>query len=384
MAFDFIKTSLASRAEQGLLRKRSIVQSERDGIVEIDGRHYLNFASNDYLGMRQHPDVLQSFAEGLAKYGSGSGASPLVTGYSDAHDALEQFIAKTLGYSRVLLFSSGFAANQGVCQALFSASGTIVSDKLMHASFIDGALSSNAQLSRFRHNDMSHCEALLAKAEGDVLLATEGVFSMDGDTGRIGELGELASAHGAWLMVDDAHGFMTSETIHPSTSADIYMATFGKAVGTAGAFVAGSDDLIDYLMNFSRHYIYSTAMPAAQACATLASIKLIMSEKPYQRLAENIAYFRHGAVQRALPITKSESAIQPVIIGCPKRTVDISERLRGLGIWCGAMRTPTVPKGSDRLRITLSALHSQQDIDALLDALALVIEPVRQDEACQS
>ena len=388
MAFDWLDTALAQRYQDGYLRTRHCQQYEKDAVVNINGEHFLNFASNDYLGMRQHQGVLQAWVEGLAHFGGGSGASPLVTGYSQAHLALEAYLADKLQREAVLLFNSGFAANQAICQALFADGGHIVADKLMHASFIDGAMSSNATLSRFKHNDVSHAETLLSKSEvTDKLLVSEGVFSMDGDSAPVSELTSLATAHNAWLMLDDAHAFgVTGE--HGLGSADAYglsqaslavlMATFGKAIGTGGAFIAGSQLLIDYLINHARHYIYSTAMPPAQAVATLQSLTYCEEGEARAALHDNIAYFRDIAAQNGIDVMSSQSAIQPVLIGDPQRAVAISEAMRSRGIWVTAMRHPTVPKGTDRLRITLSALHQKKDIDVMCDALMLSLNEVSQ------
>ena len=290
MAFHWLDDSLSARAEQGLLRQRHCQQYEKDSIICINGEHYLNFSSNDYLGMRQHEGVLQSWVEGLAQFGGGSGASPLVTGHTQAHLALEAYIADGLNREAALLFNSGFAANQALCMALFphmshpnksASAGHIIADKLMHASFLEGAqcVSDSAKLRRFKHNDLSHLESLLSSVcqsqvpdavgnsganQQDTLIASEGVFSMDGDVAPCEDIAELATKYNAWFMLDDAHGmgvlgengFGTAEALNLSQQqAPIVMGTFGKAVGTAGAFIAGSQTLIDYLVNFSKHSI---------------------------------------------------------------------------------------------------------------------------------
>ncbi|MFQ3198626.1 MAG: 8-amino-7-oxononanoate synthase, partial [Paraglaciecola sp.] len=290
MAFDFIAQALAERRSQGLYRQTSCIEESSATMLLVDGKHYINFSSNDYLGMRQSTAVMQGWVDGISQFGGGSGASPLVTGHTCAHQALQDYLAEGLGREKVLLFSSGFAANQGICQALMQAGSHIVADKLMHASLLDGALASPGQLSRFRHNDIGHLTGQLGQIrhqesqqqapQRDILLATEGVFSMDGDQGPLAELVAVAEQHQGWLMVDDAHGLgvlgnnglgsVQAQNLSQQ-QVPVVMGTFGKAIGTAGAFVAGSADLIDYLTNFSRHYIYSTAMPPAQAVATLAS-----------------------------------------------------------------------------------------------------------------
>ncbi|MEW9799209.1 8-amino-7-oxononanoate synthase [Alteromonas sp. CYL-A6] len=384
MAFERLADYLSHRKAQGYLRQRRCQHYEKDNIVCIDGEHYLNFASNDYLGMRHHEGVLQAWTEGLAQYGAGSGASPLVTGHTYAHQALETYLAERLNRDAVLLFNSGYAANQALCQALFKDGGEIVADKLMHASFLEGAMASSATLQRFRHNDTGHLARLLEREKnGDRLIVSEGVFSMDGDTAPASELAAMAVQADAWFMLDDAHGFGvlgdsglgTAEACGLSQSQlPVLMGTFGKAVGTAGAFVAGSQVLIDYLVNFARHYIYSTALPPAQAVATLYSLKQLESPERREALHNTIATFRQLATERGIPVMPSVSAIQPVIVGSPERAVALGNALRQRGIWAVPMRYPTVPKGTDRIRITLTATHTRRDLEALCDAFVLAQE----------
>ena len=417
MPFNWIADHLQQKQNDGYLRHRTPIEYEKDGIICVAGQHYLNFASNDYLGMRQHEGLLQCWVEGLAQFGGGSGASPLVTGYSQAHQALEAYLAEQLNREAVLLFNSGFAANQAICQALFpdsglssgsglssrselssrsglsSGSGLLLADKYMHASFIDGAMGCSGQLKRFRHNDLAHLSRLLTDhATGDntcdTLVATESIFSMDGDTAPLPELVALCKQHQSWLMVDDAHGFgVLGETglgcaeQYQLSQADVpvLMGTFGKAIGTGGAFVAGSQDLIDYLLNSAREYIYSTAMPPAQALASLFSLQHIATSEQRSTLQQNIAAFRQQAARQGLGLSSSESAIQPIQAGSPKAALKMSEGLKARGIWVPTIRYPTVPKGTDRLRITLSAHHTQQDISALCDALALARDEAGRD-----
>ncbi len=383
MGLAFMQTALADKAAGGYLRTRQCIEYEQDGVICIDGKHFLNFSSNDYLGMRQRPEVLQAWVEGLAQYGAGSGGSPLVTGYTRAHAALEEYLATAVNREAVLLFNSGFAANQALCQALFSEPGLIFADKLMHASAVDGAMHSQADLKRFKHNDVQHLHTLLDKYSSPrSLVMSEGVFSMDGDAAPVHELVHLCAQFQTTLMLDDAHGFGVLGKNGAGTveahglsqkQLPVLMATFGKAIGTAGAFIAGSQTLIDYLINFARHYIYSTSMPSAQAVATLQSLKLIAAGDVQQSLQKNIRFFKEQAIKSGLNTGESETAIQPIIIGSPEKALTISQRLRTLGIWVTAIRHPTVPKHQDRLRITLSAKHSQQDICALIDALQIAL-----------
>jgi 8-amino-7-oxononanoate synthase len=384
MAFDRIQTELTSRREQSLFRQRHVVEEATGALIKVGGQYFINFSSNDYLGMRQSLSVMQGWIDGISQYGGGSGASPLVTGYTRAHQALEEYLAESLGREKVILFNSGFAANQAVCQALFKDNnvnkGAIVADKLIHASLIDGALAANANLLRFKHNDLYHLKQHLDKVQGDILVATEGVFSMDGDQAPLVEMENIVAEKKAWLMVDDAHGFgVLGDTGMGSLEMSnldehkvpILMATFGKAIGTAGAFVAGSSDLVDYLINFARHYIYSTAMPPAQAVATLASLNSVQNPEKRQQLKQNIQYFKNLANSASIRLMPSESPIQPVMMGSASAALAATESLKSLGIWVTPIRTPTVPKGTDRLRVTLTADHQSADIEALVDALQL-------------
>jgi 8-amino-7-oxononanoate synthase len=295
-----------------------------------------------------------------------------------------------------LLFNSGFAANQAICQALYSQTtvsqnhsknkGVIIADKLMHASFIEGAQASNAKLRRFKHNDIEHLQMLLNSVDiqerKNTLVATEGVFSMDGDQAPLPKIVDMSKQADAWVMVDDAHGFGmlgkhgrgVIETQNLSQQqVPILMATFGKAIGTAGAFVAGSHDFIDYLINFARHYIYSTAMPAAQAYATLISLQSKQSVERRVILAERIEQFKSLANKAGLKLMPSNTAIQPLLIGDAEKALAASDQLKALGLWVTAIRYPTVPKQTDRLRITLTAGHEARDIEALVDGLNIVL-----------
>jgi 8-amino-7-oxononanoate synthase len=391
MAFNFIASALEKRRSEGLFRTRHTVDSAAGPLIEIGGQHYINFSSNDYLAMRRSSVVVQAWIDGISEYGGSSGASPLVTGYTNAHQALEEYLASELKRDNVLLFNSGFAANQAVCHALFSRSQAknadlIIADKLMHASFIEGAQASNAKLTRFKHNDTEHLQMLLnssgVQAGINTLVATEGVFSMDGDQAPLHKMVAISKKYEAWLMVDDAHGFGAIgkhgrgviETHNLSQQqVPILMATFGKAIGTAGAFVAGSHDFIDYLINFSKHYIYSTAMPAAQAYATLISLQAKQSIERRTILAERIGQFKSLANKAGLTLMPSNTAIQPLLIGDAQKALTASEKLKALGLWVTAIRYPTVPKHTDRLRITITAGHETRDIEALVDGLQIVL-----------
>ena len=403
MGFEFLASTMQNRDAASLRRIRQPVISNKHGMIEIQGQHYLNFSSNDYLGLSQHEQVLQSYVEGLAIYGSGSGSSSIVTGYSAEHKALEDDICEVLNKPAAMLFSSGFAANQAICHALFGHINKqamnhdsaliphIICDKYMHASFIQGAIDTQAKLRRFAHNNMAHAQTLIGAATPSSLVATEGVFSMDGDMGDVKSLQSIMQASGKpakdqpWLMVDDAHafgvigtnGFGTLDCKHVNPAlVNIVMGTFGKALGTSGAFVAGSEQFIEYMVNISKHYVYSTAISGAQARATRASLALVEKGEERIKLYENIEYFITLATRKGIVTLPSSSAIQVIILGDAKLALSCSQQLAELGLWVPAIRTPTVPKTSDRLRITLSAIHNKKDIEALIDGLAIVLDRI--------
>ena len=394
MAFEFMQQALAERERSALLRKRVLIDSNHQSVIEVAGEHYISFSSNDYLGLSQHPDVLQSFAEGLSLYGASSSASSVVTGYSIEHKRLEDDICTHTNMQSALLFSSGFAANQAICKTLFgttkkrSQACHILADKFMHASFIDGAMgvSANAQFSRFKHNDTRHLVQLLDKVPSneDTLVVSEGIFSMDGDACDLTGIQQKVKerSNNVWVMLDDAHamgvlgaqGMGTCDASDADAQkVDVLMGTFGKAVGTQGAFVASNSTLVEYLVNFSKEYIYSTAMPAAQARATLTSFQIMRKGMEREKLLNNIALFQMLATEAQLPLMDANGPIQGLIIGSPEKALALSEKLKSLGIWVIAIRTPTVPKHTDRLRITINAMHQERDIRALVDALVLAM-----------
>lgn len=351
----------------------------------IDGQTVLNFCSNDYLGLANHDEVKNAFINGVNKYGVGSGAAHLVNGHSAAHQALEEELADFTGYPRALLFSTGYMANLGLAQALVGKGDTVLEDRLNHASLIDGGLLSGARFQRYAHNDAERLEQKLQTAKGETLVLTDGVFSMDGDIANVPAIARSCNNHSAWLMVDDAHGFGVLgehgkgclEHFQLSTNdVPIYMATLGKALGTSGAFITGSDALIETLIQKARPYIYTTATPPAVAEATRASLKLIQTRPELRaQLNDNIAYFKYCAGHIAITLGESQTAIQPIIIGEAERAIAISDRLLEQGLLVTAIRPPTVPKGTARLRVTLSAAHSRVQIEQLIEALAASIAP---------
>lgn len=372
-----IDSALVAQQEKGLFRQRQAHDSHRGPEIVFAGRQYLNFSSNDYLGLSQHPALIRAWQQGAEQWGVGSSSSGHVIGYSHQHQLFEQALADWLGFDRALLFMSGYSANQAVICALGQKQDLLVADKLCHASMLEAAMHSAAQLKRFRHNDIHALSALLAPREGgETLLMTEGIFSMDGDSAPLAGLAHLAQQAGAWLMVDDAHGIgVVGDEGRGSCQAqqiapDILVVTFGKAWGVSGAAVLCRQSTADYLLQYARHLIYSTMMPAAQVCTLRAALQVIRQADDLRaRLQRNIQRFCQGAA--ALPFQRlaSDSAIQPLIVGENQATLKLASRLREQGFWLTAIRPPTVPVGSARLRITLSAAHSDNDIDRLLEAL---------------
>jgi 8-amino-7-oxononanoate synthase len=375
-----LRDLLAQRRSEGLYRQRLVLESPQGPKVILAGRQYLNFCSNDYLGLAAHPQVVASFRKAASQYGVGSGASHLVCGHSEPHHKLEIALAEFTGRPRALLFSSGYMANLGTLSTLLAAGDNVFQDRLNHASLLDGGLHSGARFRRFPHNNSAALERKLCAAKGDSLVVVDGVFSMDGDVAPLAELSQLCARQSAWLMVDDAHGFgvLGSSGAGSLEAANlsvgevpILMATLGKALGTAGAFVAGSELLIEALIQNSRNYIYTTALPPAVAAASLTSLQLLRSESwRRQHLADLIGRFRRGAEQLGLPLMPSSSAIQPLSVGRASAALELSEQLRQRGLMIGAIRPPTVAPGTSRLRITLTAAHSVEQVEFLLEQLA--------------
>lgn len=376
---NFLKQSLAQLERQHLRRSIVVRDSAPLPYVSINGRRYISFCSNDYLGLSQHPKIIAALREGAKKWGVGATASHLVCGHTRAHTRFEEQLAKYLNCERTLLFSSGYLCNLGVVQALLNRGDTVVEDRLNHASLLDAAQLSRAKLFRYKHRDLSDCAARLEQSSGRCLLVTDGVFSMDGDLAPLPELVTLADEYEAWLMVDDAHAFgvlaggQGSRAVF-GLSADrvpIHVVTLGKALGVSGAAVAGSSELIEYLVQRARPYIYTTALPPALAEALSVALEILSSE-PWRQsyLEELIKEFRVGAHCRHLDLLPSDTPIQPLVLGSAHRALYWSRRLRENGYWVPAIRPPTVPEGSARLRITLSSVHTKDQIENFLDALA--------------
>lgn len=357
----------------------------------VDNKNIINFSSNDYLGLANHPQLKQATITAINKYGVGSGAAHLVSGHSIAHHQLEEELADFCGYPRAILFSTGYMANIGLCQALLNNNDYVFEDRLNHASLIDGGLISGAHFFRYLHNDVHSLEKKMAKirhTESDSratkLVLSDAVFSMDGDIADIPALATLCKKTGSWLMIDDAHGFGTlgktgkGSLQHFSLDPQevpIYMATLGKAMGTAGAFIAGSEELIETIIQQARSYIYTTALPAAIAEATRCSLKMLQHEPAHlAALKENISTFKQYCRQENIAIENSQTAIQPLLVGSNKKAMKISQQLFDKGFLVTAIRPPTVPEGSARLRITLTAKHKKEHIEQFINTLSPLLK----------
>ncbi|MGE0485067.1 MAG: aminotransferase class I/II-fold pyridoxal phosphate-dependent enzyme [Gammaproteobacteria bacterium] len=373
-----VRETLAAVRRDGLLRTRDAHDGAQGTRVTIGGRDLRNFTSNDYLGLAAHPRILDRVRRELASHGFGSGAAALLSGRSTLHAELERRVAVACDCEDALLFSSGFLANSGTLPALLGRGDTAVHDRLNHASLIDGVLASGAAHRRYRHLDVaSAAEALASAREGGLaLLVTESVFSMDGDTAPLEALAEVAATHRATLYVDDAHGFGVSGAdgfahVSKLPSDALRMVTFGKALGSVGAAVAGRAATIDYLVQRARTYVYDTAMPPVCAAATLEAFDVLDDEpERLARLGDNIARFRARAETSGLHLLPSTTPIQPIMIGSSDAALALAEAVREAGFYVRAVRPPTVPRGTARLRITLSADHEARDIDDLVLALS--------------
>ncbi len=375
------------RAAAQLLRRLRVldVDAGAEGAWVVDaGRRLLDFASNDYLGLARHPALVEALGRAARSRGVGAGAAHLLGGHRAEHEALEARLAQWLGRDRVLLFSTGYMANLGVLAGLLERDDLCVQDKLNHASLIDGARLAGCTLRRYRHADVEGAARQLdAQPQAAALLASDGVFSMDGDLAPLAELAQLCTNRGALCMVDDAHGLGVLGHDGGGSLAvaglgqrevPVLMGTLGKALGTFGAFVAGSAGLIDGLVQQARPFVYTTALPPALAAATCVAVDLARGDAARRAaLAARIAQFRAGAHARGLAVADSSSAIQPLRVGGSAAALAASARLREAGFHVPAVRPPTVPQGQARLRITLSALHAPAQVEQLLDTLRTVL-----------
>ncbi|MCQ8128038.1 8-amino-7-oxononanoate synthase [Methylomonas rivi] len=380
--YDFAE-QLTQLNQQGLYRRRRVIDGPQGILLRVDGRQVVNFCSNDYLGLANHPEVVAGFKQAADRYGVGSGSAHLICGHSSAHHALEEELAAFTGRARALLFSTGYMANLGVISALVGRNDRVLEDRLNHASLLDGGLLSRAQFKRFRHLDSVDLQAQLLAHTEKTLIVSDGVFSMDGDLADLPALAAMARQHRAGLLIDDAHGFgvlghkgggIVEHFGLTAGEVPILMGTLGKAFGTFGAFVAGSDDLIEILIQKARSYVFTTALPAAVAEATRISLRLLQTETwRRDKLQALVARFRAGARQQGLQLMDSISAVQPIVLGDSQQAVSVSQALLRQGFWVSAIRPPTVPAGTARLRVTFSADHEIQNVDALLEALAKVM-----------
>ncbi len=374
---------LDARRANGLFRTTSVVEPLSYGRLKVDGREYLNFSGNDYLGLATDPQLRAGQAEAMLQFGSGSTGSPLVTGFHPVHQRLSETLCDWLHVEAVLLFSSGFAANQAMIAGLVGADETLVLDKLSHASMIDAATMLSSQdkrgYKRFLHNDFASLQRIISAPLAKSVVATEGVFSMDGDSPDLTQLFAICQPAHIPVLLDDAHGLGVHGPEGAGTMSaqglcnqqlQCLMANFGKALGAHGGFLAADADTIEYLRQTSRHYIYSTALPPAQAEAVRLAVDACRREQwRRDKLRENIEYFRQLAIHYQLKVLPSSSAIQPLLVGDSQQAMRLSQQLKHTGIWVTAIRPPTVPQGQARLRITLSTSHTKEDLQCLMQAL---------------
>ncbi len=380
---------LAARRAADLYRSPRVLDGPQGPVALLDGRQLLAFCSNDYLGLANHPAVVAALVAGAHRWGVGAGAAHLVTGHRYPHHALEEELAAFTDRPRALLFSSGYMANLAVISTLVGRHDRVFEDRLNHASLLDAAYYAGAQLKRYRHNDPADLATLLASSSQGRLVVTDGVFSMDGDMASLPALAEVANQQGAWLMVDDAHGLGVmgegrGTIAHYNlglAEVPVLMGTLGKALGTSGAFVAGSETLIETLIQEARGYVYTTATPPALAEATRAALRIVQEES-WRRyhLQELIAHLREGLLSLGLQAGPAGSPIQPIILGTPQRALAASQALLAEGILVSAIRPPTVPLGSARLRITISAAHDFSQVDRLVESLGRVLLSLQADE----
>ena len=380
MAPDSLAGELAALRSEGLLRHRRVLETPQRARVTVDGREYVAFCSNEYLGFAAHPELIEAAREGASMFGVGAGASHLVLGHSIAHEMLEEALARFTRLPAALCFSSGYMANLGLVSALAGRGAAIFADKLNHASLVDAALLSRAEFKRYPHLDLEALERILdASSAPRNLIVSDAVFSMDGDIAPVRELLAIAERHDAWLVLDDAHGFGVLgeggrgvlEHARIESPRIAYMATLGKAAGVYGAFVAGAPELVALLVQRARTYVYTTATPPMLARAVAKSLELIEREEWRRRhLRELVAALKAGLRGSAWQLLPSDTAIQPLIVGDNHEALALSARLAESGLLVPAIRPPTVPRGTARLRISLSADHRLEDVARLTDALA--------------
>jgi 8-amino-7-oxononanoate synthase len=378
-----IKSALVHRREQGLTRQLKVLENSNGPLLTSEGSSFINFSSNDYLGLANDSELVDAWQVGLSQYGAGSAASPLVTGFSPAHRNLEAQLCEWLGFERAILFNSGFSANQALLFSLLEKDDYLLQDKLNHASLIEAGILSPATMKRFKHNDTQHLESLLSQTPQS-LVVTEGVFSMDGDQAPLSQISSLTNQYDSWLVVDDAHGIGVlgdkgaGSCNAAQISPDILVVTFGKAFGLSGAAILCSSEVGDYLTQFARHHVYSTAMPPSQAVALSHACQMIqMQEWRREKLTELGALYAEQ-MNGVKGFIDTQTPIKPFLIGEAQAALSIAEELKRNQVWVTAIRPPTVPIGTARLRITLTANHSQKQIFQLTNSLLQAME--RHDE----
>lgn len=381
---DEISAQLLQLQDQKLLRQRRIVDGPQGPLLTIDGKQTLAFCNNDYLGLANHPALIAAARDGLERFGVGAASSALISGHSSVCEELEVALAAFVGMPRALHFSNGYMANLGIIPALVGPGDMVLSDRLNHACLIDGARLSGAEFRVYPHNDVARLEQQLAKSSSPrKLIVTDGVFSMDGDIAPLPELLALCEKYDAWLLVDDAHGFGVlgpqgrGSLAHFGLASPrvLYMGTLGKAAGVAGAFVAGDATLIEWLLQRARTYVFTTASPPLLASALLATLILLQTEHwRQQHLRQLVRQLRAGLADLPWPLLPSETAIQALVVADNQLALDLMADLLERNIWVPAIRPPTVPKGTARLRMTLSAAHTTEQVDELIAALHAAAE----------
>jgi 8-amino-7-oxononanoate synthase len=377
----YLQKALAQQKEEHLFRQYNAREGASTATSRYKGQEYLSFISNDYLGLSSHPALIKAAQEAAATYGIGSTAAHSVGGHCDVHDELERAVAEFTGRPAALVFSTGYMANLGIISSLIGPKDIAFVDRLVHASLLDGVRLSRVSFARYQHNNMTQLASKMDRYKAEhSLIITDGVFSMDGDIAPLVEMAELAQSKKAWLMVDDAHGFGTlgdtgagsCEYLElDSNEVPILMGTFSKALGSFGAFVAGSESLIEYLRQFARTYMFSTALPPLLAEASLTSIALCREESwRRDKLQQLILHLRVRASELKLPLMPSLTAIQPLMIGDNQKVMTLQAALKKRGILVAAIRPPTVPANTARLRISLNAHHTHEQVDLLVESLA--------------
>lgn len=381
--------ALAHLESEGLIRRRRVVTGPQGPVLDVDGERLIAFASNDYLGLAAHPDIARAAQEAIAKYGVGAGASHLISGHHQEHELLEIELARYVGLPKALYFSTGYMANVGIVPALVGRDDAVFSDALNHACLIDGARLSRAQIHVYEHVDLEQLESQLRASRAHrKLVISDAVFSMDGNVAPITELVTLCERHDALLLLDDAHGFgvlgpqgrgaLAAANVYSERV--LYLGTLGKAAGVSGAFVAGDASIIDWLIQRARTYVFTTASPPLLAAALRASLKLIRDESwRRETLQQHAATLRRSSSGWPWKLLTSPTAIQPVLIGSNQAVMSLMQRLWKMGYWVPGIRPPTVPEGTSRLRISLSAAHSREHVEGLATALSRAAQSIQDD-----